>query len=105
MTKNITLSVDDEVLAKVRRIAAEKNTTVNGLVREYLTDLASREDRAKQAVQRLKELSENSGAELGPDWRWNREELYDSPVFSRHEHTDLCGGGEGERARKTGKVG
>jgi len=42
--KNITLSVDENilatVLATVRRYAAERNSTVNALVREYLTGLA-----------------------------------------------------------------
>ena len=34
--KNITLAVDEDVLDRVRVIAAERKTTVNGLVREYL---------------------------------------------------------------------
>ena len=38
--KNITLAIEDEVLDKVRVVAAEKRTTVNALVREYLTELA-----------------------------------------------------------------
>jgi len=39
--KNITLSVDENVLAAVRRHAAECNSTVNALVRDYLTGLAA----------------------------------------------------------------
>ena len=33
--KNITLSVDEKVLAAVRRYAVEHESSVNGLVREY----------------------------------------------------------------------
>ena len=44
--KNITLSVDEDVLAAVRRHAAERNSTVNALVREYFTSLASQHGRA-----------------------------------------------------------
>lgn len=44
MTKNITLAVDDEVLSQVSRIAAERNTSVNALVSEYLTHLAKGQD-------------------------------------------------------------
>ncbi len=51
--KNITLSVEERVLAAVRRYASERNTTVNGLVRDYLTRLANQEDRAEQARSRL----------------------------------------------------
>jgi len=39
--KNITLSVDEKVLAAVRRRAAECNSTVNALVRDYLANLAT----------------------------------------------------------------
>ena len=58
--RNITLSVDEKVLATVRRHAAERNSTVNALVRDYLTTLAAHQDRAKQARMRLRQLSEQS---------------------------------------------
>jgi len=45
--KNITLAVDADVLADVRRYAAQHNTTVNALVRGALEDLAERERRQK----------------------------------------------------------
>ena len=48
--KNITLAIDEDVLAKVRRLAAAKDTTVNGLVRQHLTHLAEQDDRAKQVA-------------------------------------------------------
>ncbi len=76
MTKNITLSIDEDVLLQVRRIAAEKDTSVNAMVRDYLTHLATRQDRVKEAVQRMKEMSADSGMEVGPI-TWKREDLYD----------------------------
>lgn len=74
--KNITLSVDENVLATVRRHAAERNSTVNALVREYLTGLAAHEDRAKRARVRLRQLSAQSQGRLGKK-TWSREELHD----------------------------
>ena len=38
---DITLSIDDEIAEKVRRIATEKNTTLTAMVQEYLTSLAN----------------------------------------------------------------
>ncbi len=73
--KNITLSVDDEVLAAVRKHAVEQNSTVNALVREYLTGIALQTDRAKAARLRMRQLSEQSKGELGP--KVNRDELYE----------------------------
>ena len=74
--KNITLSVDENVLAAVRRHAAESHSTVNALVREYLTNLASHHDRAKRARGRLRQLSKESQGRLGKK-TWSRDELHD----------------------------
>jgi plasmid stability protein len=88
--KNITLAVDDEVLTSVRGYAARHNTTVNALVRDYLTRLARQEDRAAQARQRLVELSRDSRGSLG-GWTWNRDEIYDRGMLPRHQRPDLRG--------------
>ncbi len=74
--KNITLAVDEEVLAIVRRYSAEQNRSVNGLVREFLADIARREDRARQARTTIRNLSENSTAKRGIG-SWRREDLHE----------------------------
>jgi hypothetical protein len=74
--KNITLSVDEEVLGAARRHAAARNSTVNALVREFLGNLAAHEDRARLARVRLRELSEQSVGELGRK-DWTRDDLHD----------------------------
>ena len=77
MNKNITLAVDEDVLQKAKVLAAQKGTTVNALVRDYLGELTSVEDRAELARKRLLELIDKSTADMGPDYKWNREALYD----------------------------
>ncbi len=74
--KNITLSVDDHVLAEVRRHAAEHDSSVNALVREYLTNLAGHRDRARRARSRLRQLSKQSQGQLG-EKAWTREDLHE----------------------------
>lgn len=74
--KNITLAVDEKVLATVRRHAAERNSTVNALVREYLSNIARHDDRASQARKRLQELGRKSQGQLG-EKTWNRQDLYE----------------------------
>lgn len=74
--KNITLSVNEEVVRTVRRYAVDHGSTVNGLVREFLTDLANRESRAGKARRRLLELSKRSTARVGSS-SWTREELHE----------------------------
>ena len=74
--KNITLSVDDEIFSAARRRAAEQNSTVNALVREYLTNLAQQDDRARRARARLKQLSKQSEGRLGRK-TWTRDQLHE----------------------------
>jgi hypothetical protein len=73
--KNITLSVDENVLATVRRHAAERDSTVNALVRDFLTNLAAHQDRAKSARARLRQLSAQSRGRLGKK-TWSRKDLH-----------------------------
>jgi hypothetical protein len=74
--KKITLSVDEKVLAIVRRRAAEQNSSINALVREYLTNLAEQENRVSRARGRLRELSKRSQGRLGKK-TWTRDALHE----------------------------
>jgi len=74
--KNITLAVDEKVLAVVRRYSAEHNRSVNSLVREYLTHIAEREDKARQARKNIRALSESSTAKRGTG-TWTRDDLHE----------------------------
>ena len=72
---NITLSVEDRVVAEARRIAATRGTSMNQLVRDFLNDLTRQQD-VESVVAELREswAKENYRSE-GP---WTREELYDN---------------------------
>ncbi|HEX8076508.1 MAG TPA: DUF6364 family protein, partial [Chthoniobacterales bacterium] len=83
------LAIDEPVLDEARIYAAKRNTTVNALVRDYLGQLAREESRMTETRKRLKDLIENSTAELGPDYVWNREEIYADRMFPRHQRRDL----------------
>jgi hypothetical protein len=65
MTKNITLAIDEEILDKARIYAAKRETTVNGLVRQYLAQVASEDDWLTETRKELKQLIENSSAPMG----------------------------------------
>ena len=75
--KNITLAIDDEVLDRVRVVAAEKKTTVNALVREFLADLAGRDERLAEARKQLLRLMDTSKGRMAPDWKFDREETHE----------------------------
>jgi hypothetical protein len=75
--KNITLAIEDEVLDKVRVVAAEQKTTINAMVREFLADVAGRDERLEKARAGLRELMRNSKGRMRPDFKFNREETHE----------------------------
>ncbi len=74
---NITLSVPDEILDEARVFAAERKTTVNALVRNYLISVTSQKKRAKEAMAELRKMSETTNARLGPNYKFDRASLYE----------------------------
>jgi antitoxin component of RelBE/YafQ-DinJ toxin-antitoxin module len=81
----ITLAIEDEILEKLRLVAAERGATIDALVREALSQVAARGDistdlrreQQEEARKGLLELSDNSKGRMAPDYKFNREELYD----------------------------
>lgn len=74
---NITLSVDDEVIRKVRKIAIDKNTTLTQMVRDFLTSVTTRGAAQRmRAVRRLETSFEEFSRDMGKR-DWSREELHE----------------------------
>jgi hypothetical protein len=75
---NITLSLDEKLVKDVRKIAVEQDTTLTGLVRAYLQDLA-KEHAASGRKRREREALEHSFSHfqvrVGKK-NWSREDLY-----------------------------
>lgn len=83
MTKNLTLAIDDALLDKVRVLAAMKRTSVNEMVRQFLTRLVEQEVEHDEATEALLKLARESRGRMG-DWRPSREETYSGePRFDR----------------------
>lgn len=75
MPKNLTLAIDEDLLDKARIIAAVKRTSVNELVREYLTWLVEREKASDEAREALLHMMDHSQGDMGA-WRFNRDDSY-----------------------------
>jgi hypothetical protein len=76
MTKNLTLSIDDALIDQARVYAAKRGTTVTALVREYLIQIASSDDRIQRARAEIRKMSGHDGLAVG-DRGWSRDDLHD----------------------------
>ena len=74
---NLTLSIDPELLKKARKIAIDKDTTVNAMVRKFLEELVGKESEEEHdVVTRLRALYERTEVPVGRI-SWSREELHE----------------------------
>lgn len=73
--KNVTLSIDEGTLRDARRIAADRSTSLNALIRDYLDQLTTAESHARKARQRIAALSRRSKADPGSR-TWTRDDLH-----------------------------
>lgn len=74
--KNVTITVGDATLREARRIAAQRSTSLNALIREFLEKLTLRESQSRTARRRIAELCRESRAEVG-ERTWTRDELHE----------------------------
>ncbi len=72
----MTIALDEALLRDARRIAAERSTSVNALIRDFLERVTRRESHARTARRRIVELCRDSDAEVG-DRIWSRDELHE----------------------------
>ena len=75
---NVPLTLEDEIVRKVRRLAAERDTTLTGLVRDYLTQLAQNDetsDRDARNLANLERAFESFTVNASPR-KWKRSELH-----------------------------
>ena len=76
---NITLSLDDDLVKEVRKIAVERDTTLTGLVRAYLQDLAAenaKSGRKRREIEALRQSFEKFQFNIGKR-TWKREDLHE----------------------------
>jgi len=75
---NITLSLDDDLVKKVRKIAVERDTTLTGMVRDYLEGLATEaasSGRRRREREALEQSFDRFRFKVGKR-TWKRADLY-----------------------------
>jgi plasmid stability protein len=77
---NITLSVDDRTVDDARIWAAEHGTSLNAVVRGYLTQLVSSAE-LEEAARTFADNARNKAGNSEPGTRFNRNEVYQGKRF------------------------
>ena len=79
---NIALSIDEEIVKKVRKIAVDRDTTLTAMVREYLTTVANSDVvEYGERVPRFKATLQRVSRDMGPR-SWTRGR----PAFTSYRH-------------------
>ena len=74
--QNLTLAVEPDVLLAARKLALERGTTVNKLVREFLGELVRKDSKRAAALARIKRRMKKGLYEVG-EIDWKREDIYE----------------------------
>ena len=76
MKRNITFSLPQELIRKAKVVAAERDQSLNALVRESLASVVEARDRSRRAGERLLRKSRSGLYEIPPG-SWDRAALYE----------------------------
>lgn len=72
---NLTITVSEEILKSARRRALEQGTSVNAVLRDYLSQFAGTRPAQANAAKRVLELSRSARSGRGKA-KWTRNELH-----------------------------
>ena len=74
--RNLTLTVDEDLLRAARKVALDRNTSVNRLVRDYLVELVGLEERRRVAREAIEQMFRETHIRIGRR-KWTRDELHE----------------------------
>jgi uncharacterized protein DUF6364 len=72
---NVTLSIDEQLVARARKKADALGKSLNQLIRDYLQKLAGGDD-PERSIEEFKKLS---GRGHSRGWRFDRNEIHERP--------------------------
>jgi hypothetical protein len=76
VNKNLTLTLDADLLKAARRFALDHDTSVNQMVRDFLKQVLVKKDPDKASLAELEKIIRSSRFKIGKR-DWTREDLYE----------------------------
>jgi hypothetical protein len=76
VSRNLTITLDEQLLREARKIAIDRNTSVNQLIRDFLAGLVREQDRRQAALADIDEIFRTMRVSVGHR-SWTREDLHE----------------------------
>jgi hypothetical protein len=76
VSRNLTLTIDEGLLRSARKVALDRDTSVNQLVRDFLVALVEQAGQRRAALASLDEVFQSTAVDVGPR-AWTRDQLHD----------------------------
>jgi hypothetical protein len=76
VSRNLTLTLDEDLLRAARKVAIDRNTSVNQMVRDYLERVVRETDQRQTALAQLDQIFRTERIEVGRR-TWKRQDLHE----------------------------
>jgi hypothetical protein len=76
VSRKLTLTIDEELIRAAQKVALDRNTSVNKLIREFLETLVAESGEQRSAMVFIEELFRDKPFVVGKK-SWTRAELHD----------------------------
>ncbi len=76
MKRNLTLSLDEQLLRLARMVCQKRNITVTQYIRDQLENIVSHDEEYQKSMDSIIELMEKRPIQVGPR-TWTRDELHE----------------------------
>jgi hypothetical protein len=76
VSKNLTLTIDEDLVRAARKIALDRNTSVNSLVRGFLESLVAENGQQRAAMIEIEQLFRDKPFAVGKK-NWTRTQLHE----------------------------
>ena len=73
---NVTLKIDDKLLEKARKLALQRNTSINAIVEAKLEEFVSSDLKREITLKGLDDFFAHSKARVGKK-TWSRDEIHE----------------------------
>jgi hypothetical protein len=75
---NITLSIDEQIVERARKVLAATGKTVNQAIREHLAHVGGDDQDLKAEIEFLRRTA---GTGNSNGWKYNREDAYEGRIW------------------------